>query len=88
MKLEILSRQDLRDSIFQDSIIIILCLEKSFKLLIKEKFGLDAQTMVPDKLASSISQEETNFLDSDYLFTLKRNYATHYWKLRKKFLII
>ena len=33
------SRQDLRDSVFQDSIIKVLCLGRCFKLLIKEKFG-------------------------------------------------
>ena len=32
------SRQDLRDSVFQDSIIKVLCLGRCFKLLIKEKF--------------------------------------------------
>jgi hypothetical protein len=30
------SRQDLRDSVFQDSIIKVICLGKCFKLLIKE----------------------------------------------------
>jgi hypothetical protein len=35
------SHQDLQDSVFQDSIIKVICLGKCFKTLIKEKAGLD-----------------------------------------------
>jgi hypothetical protein len=37
-------RQDLRESVFQDSVIKVLCLGRSFKLSIKENAGLDEQT--------------------------------------------
>jgi hypothetical protein len=48
------SRRDLRDSSFQDTIIKILCLGKSFLNLIKENHGLHeddiiAEQMVPTK---------------------------------------
>jgi hypothetical protein len=33
--------QDLREFVFQDSVIKVLCLGRSFKLLIKGKAGLD-----------------------------------------------
>jgi hypothetical protein len=45
-----LSRQDLRDSVFQDSIINIICLGKCFKTLIQEKYGLDDNADVAEQL--------------------------------------
>jgi hypothetical protein len=38
---DLFSRQDLRDSVFRDSIIKVLCVAKYFKLLIREKFESD-----------------------------------------------
>jgi hypothetical protein len=36
----VISRKDLRDSSFQDTIIKVLCLGKCFQISIREKFGL------------------------------------------------
>jgi hypothetical protein len=54
-------RQDLRESVFQDSVIKVLCLVRSFKLIIKEKAGLDEQTDVAKSLIPSTFEEETSF---------------------------
>jgi hypothetical protein len=66
-------RQDLRESAFQDSVIKVLCLGQSFKLLIKEKAGLDEQTDVAKSLISSKFEEETIFLYEDRMSKLKEN---------------
>jgi hypothetical protein len=67
------SCQDLRDSVFQDSIIKVLCLGECFKTLIKEKYGLDNDDVdVTELLILSTFDEETNFLG--------------YWQIRKDFL--
>jgi hypothetical protein len=55
------SRQDLRDSVFEDSIIKVLCLGECFKTLIKEKSGLDNDAHVTEQLIPSTFDEETNF---------------------------
>jgi hypothetical protein len=56
----LLSRQDLRDSVFQDSIITVLCLGKCFKLIIKEKFEMDEHIQISDKSIPFTCEEETN----------------------------
>ena len=80
------SRQDLRDSAFQDSIIKVICLGKCFKILIKEKSGLDEHANVTEKLIPSTFEEETNLLNTDGISILKNHYMTHYWHIRKEFL--
>ena len=80
------SRQDLRDSVFQDSVIKFLCLGKCFKIQIKEKYGLDEHTDVTEKLIPSTFEEETNLLNEDGILNLKGHYMTHYWQIRKDFL--
>jgi hypothetical protein len=79
-------RQDLRESVFQDSVIKMLCLGRSFKLLIKKKAGLDEHTDVAKTLIPSTFEEETSFLDEDGMSTLKEYYMASYWKMRKDFL--
>jgi hypothetical protein len=68
------SRQDLRYSVFQDSIIEVLFLGRCFKLLIREKAGLDEHTDVAKSLISSTFEEETRFLDADRMTKLKEHY--------------
>jgi hypothetical protein len=72
------SRQDFRDSVFQDSIIKVLCLGEFFKLLIKEKFELHEHIELPDKLILSTFEDETNLLDSDTMLILNLHYIIHY----------
>jgi hypothetical protein len=79
-------RQDLRESIFQDSVIKVLCLGLSFKLLIKEKAGLDEQIDLAKSLIPSTFEEETRFLDEYGMSKLKEYYMASYWKMRKYFL--
>jgi hypothetical protein len=68
------SRQDLRDPTFQDSIIMILCLGKCFKLVLKEIHGLGEHDNIPEKLIPSTFSEETMVLDTDNILILKRQY--------------
>jgi hypothetical protein len=65
---------------------IVLRLGKSFKLLIKEKYGFDDHIEIPDKLRPSIFEEETNFVDSATMLILKSNYLTYDRQLRDEFL--
>jgi hypothetical protein len=80
------SRQDLRDSVFQDSIIKALCLGKFFKTLIKEKCGLDDDSGVTERLIPSTFDEETNFLSTENIETLRIDYMARYWHIRKDIL--
>jgi hypothetical protein len=64
----------------------VLCLGRSFKLLIKEKAGLDEQTDVAKSLIPSTFEEEAIFLDKDCMSKLKEYYMASYWKMRKDFL--
>jgi hypothetical protein len=82
----LLSRQDLRDPNFQDSIIKILCLGKCFKLVLKEIHGLGEHDNIPMKLIPSTFSEENTFLDADNLLILKRHYLKCYVLLRKELL--
>jgi hypothetical protein len=59
------SSQDLREAVIQDSIIIVLCQGKCFKLLTNQKFGLHEHLEEPDKLIPFTFEKEINFLDSD-----------------------
>jgi hypothetical protein len=54
------SRQDLRDYVFQDSIIKVLCLGKFFNKLIKVKYGLDDDADVTGRLIPYTFEDETN----------------------------
>jgi hypothetical protein len=79
-------RQDLRDSVFQDSIIKVLCLVECFKVQIKEKSGLHDDADVTERLIPSTFDEETNFLSTENIETLRTHYMARYWKIRKDFL--
>jgi hypothetical protein len=56
--------KDLRDYVFQYAIIKELCLGRCFKLIIKEKAGLDEHIQVANLIPSTL-EEETIFLDAD-----------------------
>jgi hypothetical protein len=71
-----LSRQDLQDSVFQDSIIKIICLGKCFKTLIRDIFGLDDDAAMTEPLIPSTFEEETNFLNTDNIETLRMHYMS------------
>ena len=65
------SCKDLRDSTFQDTIIIVLCLGKCCQILIKEKSGLNQDQILQEQLIPSTFQEETDFLDEGSMILLK-----------------
>jgi hypothetical protein len=79
-------RQDLRESVFQDSVIKVLCLGRSFKFLIKEKAGLDKETDIAKGLIPSTFEQETTFLDEDGMSKIKEHYMACYRQMRKDFL--
>jgi hypothetical protein len=56
------SRRDLRDSSFQDTIIKVLCLGKSFLTLIKENHGLNEDDVIVEHMIPNTFNEETEFL--------------------------
>jgi hypothetical protein len=58
------SRQDLRDSLFQESIIKVICLGKCFKMLFKEVHELDDDADVAEQLIPSTFDKETNLLST------------------------
>jgi hypothetical protein len=68
------SRQDLQDSVFQDSIIKVICLGKCFKMLIKEKSVLEEHVDVTEQLIPFTFEEETNLLNADNIATLNMHY--------------
>jgi hypothetical protein len=80
------SRRDLRDSNFQDAIIKILCLGKSFLNLIKENNRLHKDDVIAEHIIPTTFNEETEFLSDSKLNSLKRHYMKLYWKVRKDFL--
>jgi hypothetical protein len=80
------SGKDLRDSSFQDTIIKVLCLGRSFLNLIKENHGLHEDDVIAEHMIPSTFDEETEFLSDSNLNSLKRHYMTFYWKVRKDFL--
>jgi hypothetical protein len=63
--------QDYRDSIFQDSIIKVLCLGECFKTLSKEKSSLHDDADVTERVIPSTFDEETNFLNTEIIETLR-----------------
>jgi hypothetical protein len=80
------SRRFLRDSNFQDKIIKVLCLRKSFLNLIKENHGLNEDDVIEEHMIPTTFNEVTEFLSNRNLNSLKRHYMTFYWKVRKDFL--
>jgi hypothetical protein len=80
------SRRDLRNSSFQDTIIKVLCLGKSFLNLIKENHGLHEDDVISEHMIPTTFNEETEFLSDSNMNGLKRHYMTFYWKVRKDFL--
>jgi hypothetical protein len=82
----LIPRQDLRELVFQDSVIKVLCLGRSFKLLIKEKAGLNEQTGVVKSLIPSTFEEETSFLHEDGMSKLNEHDMAYYWQMKKDFL--
>jgi hypothetical protein len=84
--ISLFSRRDLRDSRFQDTIIKVLCLGKSFLNLIKENHGLYEDDVITESLIPTTFNEETEFLSDSNLNSLKRHYMRFYWKVRKDFL--
>jgi hypothetical protein len=58
----IFSRRDLRDSSFQDKIIKVLCLGKSFLNLIKENHGLHEDDVIAEHMIPTTFNEEIEFL--------------------------
>jgi hypothetical protein len=59
------SHQELRNSVFQDSIIQVIFLGNCVKTLIKEKSGLDDDANVAEQFIPSLLEEETNFLSTE-----------------------
>jgi hypothetical protein len=80
------SRSDLRDSSFQDTIIKVLCLGKSFLNLIKQNHGLNEDDVIAEHMITTTFNEETEFLSDSNTNSLKRHYMTFYWKGLKDFL--
>jgi hypothetical protein len=80
------SHRDLQDSSFQDTIIKVLCLGKSFLTLIKQNHGLHEDYVIAEHMIPTTFNEETEFLSDINLNNLKHHHMTFYWKLRKDFL--
>jgi hypothetical protein len=80
------SRRDLRDSSFQDTIIKVLCLGKSFLNLIKENHGLHEDDVIAEHMIPVTFNEKTEFLSDSNTNSLKRHYMTFYWEVRKDYL--
>jgi hypothetical protein len=53
------SRRDLRDSSFQDTIIKVLCLKKSFLNSIKENHGLHEDDVIAEHMIPNTFHEDT-----------------------------
>jgi hypothetical protein len=83
---KLFSRKDLRDSVFQDTIIKVLCLGKCFHHLIKEKSGLDENEDIPDHFIPDTFKQETDLLDKESMSIIKHHYIACYWQLHKTFL--
>jgi hypothetical protein len=72
------SRRDLRDSSFQNTIIKVLYLGKSFLNLIKENDGLNEDDVIAEHMIPTTFHEETEFLSDSNTNSLKRHYMTFY----------
>jgi hypothetical protein len=66
------SHRDLQDSSFQDTIIKVLCLGKSFLTLIKQNHGLHEDYVIAEHMIPTTFNEETEFLSDINLNNLKR----------------
>jgi hypothetical protein len=80
------SRRDLRDSSFQDTIIKVLCLGKSFLYLIKEYHGLHEDDDIAEHMIPTTFNEATEILSDSNLNNLKRHYMIFCWNVRQDFL--
>jgi hypothetical protein len=80
------SHRDLRDSSFQDTIIKVLCLGKSFLNLIKENHGLHEDDVIAEHMISPKYNDEAESLSDSNTNSLKRHYMKFYWKVHKYFL--
>jgi hypothetical protein len=80
------SRRDLPDSSFQDTIIKVLCLGKSFLNLIKENHRSHEDDVITEHMIPTTFNEETEFLSDNNTNSLKRHYMTFYWNVYKDFL--
>jgi hypothetical protein len=67
------SRRDLRYSSFQDTIIKILRLGKSFLNSIKENHGLHDDDVISEHMISNTFNEETEFLSDSNLHSFQRH---------------
>jgi hypothetical protein len=74
----VFSRRDLRDSSFQDTIINVLCLGKSFINLIKENHELHEDDFISEHMIALKFNDETEFLSDSNTNSLKRHYMTFY----------
>jgi hypothetical protein len=83
--ISLFSRRDSWGSSFQDTIMKVLCLEKSFINLIKENHGLNEGDVAAEYIIPSTFNEETEFLSDSNTNSLKRHYMTFYWKVHKDF---
>jgi hypothetical protein len=70
------SRNDLRHSSFQDTIIKVLFLGKSFLNSIKENHELHEDDVIAEHMIPTTFDEETEFLSDSNLNSLKRHYMT------------
>jgi hypothetical protein len=68
------SRKDLQDSGFQDTIIKVLCLGKSFLNIVKENHGLHEDNVIAEYMIPNTLNEDTEFLNDNNLNSLKRHY--------------
>jgi hypothetical protein len=80
------SRRGLRDSNFQDTIIKVLCLGKSFLNLINENHGLHEDDVIAEHMIPTTFDEKKKFLNDSNTNSLKRHYMTFYWKVHKDFI--
>jgi hypothetical protein len=74
-------RRGLGDSSFQDTIIKVLSLGKSFLTLIKENHGLHEDDVITEHMIPTKFNVETEFLIDTNLNSLKRHYMKFYWKV-------
>jgi hypothetical protein len=63
---------------FQDKIIKVLCLGKSFLNLIKQNHGLNEDDVIAEHMIPTRFHEETEFLSDSNTNSLKRHYMTFY----------
>jgi hypothetical protein len=75
------SQKDLRDSRFQDTIINVLCLGKSFLNLIKENHGLNEDDVIAEHMIPTTFNEEKEFLSDSNTNILKRNFIGKYVRI-------